>query len=842
MNTLWKDVRYAIRTLVKSPGFALIGILTLALGIGANTAIFSLVDAVLLRQLPVKDPQQLVLFTWNAERKWPPNFSQTGAESRFSFSYPAFQEFRDQNQVLSSVFAFVPMGFTPQNTTVGINGHPTLANGMMVTGEFFSGLGVTPLLGRGITREDENPGAPRVAVISYAYWASRFGRDPSVVGRSVTVNGLPFTIIGVTAASFYGVQAGVAPDVWLAFDDLPNLRPWSQKPSGSDSVYTARNWINLNIMGRLKPGMSRQQAQAEMDILFRHFVTEDWKPQSSSDVPGLSLTAAEQGIPYLREALTQPLLILLAAVGMVLLIACANVATLLLARAMARQKEVSVRLALGASRGRLVRQLLTESLLMATLGGAAGLLFAEWGTRALLDLYATGQNQVVLQVTPDRSILLFTLAISVLTGILFGLAPALRASGFDLALSMRETAANVTAGRDRHRLGRSLVVVQVALSLVLMIGAGLFVRTLMNYESHNFGFNQSRLISFGVDPTRAGYQGERLMNFYGQAIERLRALPGVRSATITEYAPFSGWSNNSTIAIVGAPRKTTGSLLRYQVVGPDFFPTMQIPVVLGRGIEQSDTAATPLVAVVDQTFVKLFLPNENPIGQKFYFGRQPTAKDTFEIVGVAKPAELTDVHATLRPKAYLAYAQVPPTFLGALFFEVRAQGDPRALITSLRGAIREIDPGLPLMGLETQKELLEETLTQERLFARLSSIFGILALVLSIIGLYGTMAYTVTRKTHEIGIRMALGGTPSAVVGMFVGQGVQLAGIGVGIGLVAAWGVTRLAHSLMYGVSATDPATFAGVALLLVLVCATACYIPARRATRVAPVKALHYE
>ncbi|MDE3136803.1 MAG: ABC transporter permease, partial [Acidobacteriota bacterium] len=828
MSTFTKDVRYAIRMLVKSPGFALIGILTLVLGIGANTAIFSLVDAVLLRQLPVKNPQLLVLFTWNAERKWPPNFSQTGAESRFSFSYPAFKEFRDQNQVLSSVFAFVPMGFTPQNTTVGIDGHPTLANGMMVTGEFFSGLGMTPLLGRGITQEDENPGAPRVAVISYAYWASRFGRDPSVVGRSVTVNGLPFTIVGVTPQSFYGVQAGVAPDIWLAFDDLPNLRPWSQKPTGSDSVYTARTWISLNIMGRLKPGTSRQQAQAQLDILFRHFVTEDWKPQNPSDVPAFSLTPAAQGIPYLREALTQPLLILMAAVGMVLLIACANVATLLLARAMARQKEVSVRLALGASRARLIRQLLTESVLMAALGGALGVLFANWGTRALLGLYATGQNQVVLQVTPDRTILLFTLVISVLTGILFGLAPALRASGLDLAVSMRETAANVTAGRDRHRLGRGLVVVQVALSLVLMIGAGLFVRTLMNYEDHDFGFNQTHLISFGVDPTRAGYQGERLMNFYEQAIERVRALPGVRSAAITEYEPFSGWSNNSDIAIVGAARKTSSSMLRYQVVGSDFFSTMRIPIVLGRGIEQNDTAATPLVAVVDQNFVKRFLPNENPIGQKFYFGREPTPKNTFEIAGVAKPAELTNVHATLRAKAYFAYAQAPPAVLGALFFEVRAQGDPRALVSSLREAIREIDPGLPLMGLETQKELLEETLTQERLFARLSSIFGILALILSIIGLYGTMAYTVTRKTHEIGIRMALGATSAEVVGMFVGQGVRLAGIGVAIGLAGAWGVTRLAHSLMYGVSATDPVTFASVAVLLVLVCATACYIPAR--------------
>jgi len=311
------------------------------------------------------------------------------------------------------------------------------------------------------------------------------------------------------------------------------------------------------------------------------------------------------------------------------------------------------------------------------------------------------------------------------------------------------------------------VVVQVALSLVLMIGAGLFVRTLMNYENHNFGFNQTHLLSFGVDPTRAGYQGERMMNFYSQMLDRVRALPGVRSATIAEYAPFSGWSNNSDIAIVGAARKTGNAHLRFQVVGPDFFSTMQIPLVLGRAIEASDTAATPKVAVVDETFVKLFLPNENPIGQKFYFGRQPTAENTFEIIGVAKPAELTDIHSTLRPKAYLDYAQAPPAVLGALFFEVRAAGDPRALISSLRETAAEMDPDMPLMDLSTQSDLLAGALTQETLFARLSSFFGILALILAVIGLYGTMAYTVTRKTHEIGIRMALGATPSGVVGMF---------------------------------------------------------------------------
>ncbi|HEV2388854.1 MAG TPA: ABC transporter permease [Candidatus Acidoferrales bacterium] len=842
METLFQDLKHGLRLLAKSPGFSVIAILTLALGIGATTAIFSLIDAVLLKQLPVKDPQQLVLFTWDADREWPPNFGQTGADSRYSFSYPAFDEFRRENRVLSSVFAFVPLGFTPENTTVSVNGQATLANGMMVTGDYFAGLGVTPLAGRAIAEQDELPGAPRVAVISYAYWTRRFGRDPTVVGRSVTTNGLPFTIVGVTPPAFYGVQPGVEADLWMAFDDLPQLRPWSSKPAGGDSVYTAHNWICLNIMGRLKPGVTRKQAQAALDILFRHFLTEDWKPRRPQDVPGFTLTAASQGIPYLRDSLTQPLFVLMAAVGMVLLIACANVATLLLARASARQKEVSVRVAVGASRGRLVGQFLTESVLMAGLGGALGLLLAQEGTKMLLAVFATGGN-TVLRVAPDPAILLFALGVSLLTGILFGLAPALRISRVDLASAMKATAASVTVGRDRHRLGRTLVVAQVAASMVLLVGAGLFVRTLVNYQRHNFGFEQDHLLTFGLDPTRDGYAGNRLAGFYAQLLNRVRQLPGTQSATIMEYAPFISWSNNSTIAIFGAPRNPSNPPLRYQTVGPDFFPTLRIPLVLGRGIQASDTAGSAKVAVVDETFVKMFLPRVNPIGQRFYFGgNTPLPESSFEIVGVAKPAELTDIHARLRPKAYLAYTQEPPALLGQMYFELRAAGDPRSLIPEVREAVAQLDPNLPLIDLKAQTDQLDQSLTQEKLFARLSSLFGLLAVTLAVIGLYGTLAYAVTRKTHEIGIRMALGAAPDEVCRMVVGQGLRLAGPGVAIGLVAALGLTRLAHSLMFGVSATDPATFAGIALLLAAVAAAASYLPARRAMRVAPVRALRYE
>lgn len=841
MNTLLQDIRYGLRMLWKAPGFTAVVILTLALGIGANTAIFSLINAVMLKSLPVEDPQQLVLFQWD-DNKWPPRFGQTGWDSKFSFSYPAFEEFRTQSKTLSAVFAWAPLGFNDQNTTVGINGQPTLANGEMVTGEFFSGLGVTPLLGRGIREEDENPGAPRVAVISYAYWTRRFAQDDSILGKNVTLNGIPFTIVGVTSPTFYGVQAGTEPDLWVPFDDKPNMRPWSSQPGGGGtSVFTARNWICISVIGRLKDGVTRAQAEGSLDALFHNFVTADWHPEKPDEVPHMMLRSASDGLPYLQESTEHPLYILMVAVGLVLLIACANVATLLLARATSRKKEISVRLAIGASRSRLIRQLLTESVLMSVLGGALGLVFANWGTRALVALMSSGASPTILDAGVDSKVLLFTFIASVLTGILFGLAPAFRVTRIELASAMKDSAANISAARDKHRLGKSLIVAQVAASLVLMIGAGLFVRTLINFENRNFGFDQQNLLSFGLDPTRAGYHDARLVNFYAQLLDRVQALPGVKAATLMEYAPFVGWSNNNSVALEGTAKKNNGSTVRSQAVGPDFFGTLDIRVILGRGIERSDTTASLPVAVVDETFARKFFPGENPIGRRFSRGLTFDPKDSFEIVGVVKPAELTDVHSDLKPKAYFAYAQVPK-YLDMMFFEVRSQGSPSTVISELRDTVRQADPALPLIDLKTQTQETGEALSQERLFARLTSVFGLLALLLAMIGLYGTMAYSVTRKTHEIGIRMALGAKPADVLVMVIRQGITLTSLGVAIGIVAALGVTRLVSSVIYGVKPYDPVTFATVAVLLMAVAFLACYIPARRAMRVDPMLALRYE
>jgi predicted permease len=841
MNTLWQDLRYAFRIFLKSPGFTLVAVLTLALGIGANTAIFSLINAVMLKSLPVQDPQQLVLFQWD-DNKWPPNFSQTGWDSKYSFSYPTFRQFRAQSTVLSSAFAWVPLGFNDQNTTVGINGEPTLASGEMVTGEYFSGLGVTPLLGRGITEADENPGAPRVAVISYAYWSRRFARASSIIGQGVTLNGIPFTIVGVTPPSFYGVQVGTEPDLWVPFDDKPSMRPWSSQPgNGATSVFTARNWLCVNIIGRLRNGVTRAQAQSSLDALFNHLVTADWHPDKPDQVPHLMLATATQGLPQLQEGAAQPLYILMVAVGLVLLIACANVATLLLARATARKKEISVRLAIGASRPRLIRQLLTESVLMSVLGGALGLVFAYWGTRALVALMSSSSSPMILDTAADSKVLLFTLAASVLTGILFGLAPAFRVTRVELASAMKDSAANISDVRDKHRLGKSLIVLQVAVSLVLMIGAGLFVRTLVNFENNNFGFDQQNLLSFALDPTRAGYHDARLANLYSQLLDRVQSLPGVKAATLMEYAPFNGWSNNNSVYAEGEPKNSDNPLVRSQFVGPDFFRTMGIPVILGRGILRSDTAASSTVAVVDETFAKKFFPGENPIGHRFTRGTKFDPQHAVEIVGVAKPAELTDPHSKPIPKAYYAYAQ-DAKVLDMMYFELRTQGPPSTVISELRDTVRQADPDLPLIDLKTQSMRTSDALSQERLFARLTTVFGLLALLLAMIGLYGTMAYSVTRKTHEIGIRVALGAKPADVLRMVIRQGITLTLMGVAIGVVAALGVTRLISSMIFGVTPYDPATFIAVAIILLAVAFLACYIPARRAMRVDPMVALRYE
>jgi macrolide transport system ATP-binding/permease protein len=628
--------------------------------------------------------------------------------------------------------------------------------------------------------------------------------------------------------------------LYIAFDDLPNLRPWSQKPLNADSVFTARNWTNLEIMGHLKRSVTRGQAQAELSVLFHDTLSTDWKPAKTSDLPAFTLIPGSQGIPHLREDFTEPLRTLMVLVALGLLIACANIATLLLARASTRRREISVRLAVGASRPRLIRQLLTETVLLALLGGGFGLLFAGWATSMLVSMFSGEMSRIALDVKPDSRVLLFTLGVAVVSGMLFGLLPALRASSLDLASVMKEATTSLVAGGEKHRLGNSLVVAQVAASLVLMVGAGLFVRTLENYDRQNYGFNQEHLLTFGVGATRQGYQGDRLIEVYRELQDRVGALPGVTAATAMNNAPFSGWAGNSSISFEGRPTKAD-TPVRWLRVGPDFFRTMQIPIVLGRGIEARDTAASPRVAVVDQTFVERYFPKQNPIGQRFSLSSSFDPKDVMEIVGVSEPAELTDPHHQPMPKAYASYPQFPAS-LASMYFELRTTGDPATVISELRDLVRAIDPDLPLMNVRTEAAQLDEALVGERLFARLSTFFGLLALTLASIGLYGTISYAVSRQTQEIGIRMALGAKPGDISRMVVNQGIKLVGTGLGIGMALALGTTRLARDLIFGVQPDDPWTLLGAAALLAAVATVACYIPARRAARVAPLAALRHE
>jgi predicted permease len=843
LESLAQDIRYGLRMLRKSPGFTTVAILTLALGIGANTAIFSLINAALLQNLPVKNPQQLVLFHWDTD-KWPPMFTMTGWRSGYAFSYPAFDAFRAEKTTLSGIFAFVPLGYNDQNTTVGINGEPTVADGVMVTGQYFSTLGVSPLLGRGITDPDENPAAPRVVVISYAYWARRFAKDPAIIGKDVTLNGIPFTIVGVTSRDFYGVSTGTEPDLWVPFDDKPNMRPWSKSADDNKSVFTSRNWLCLNIMGRLKSGAATAQAQSALDVIFNHFVTAEWHPANPDDVPHLILASGGGGLPVLHEAFGYPLYTLMVAVGLLLLIACANVATLLLARGTSRAKEISVRLAVGASRSRLIRQLLTETVLMSALGGLVGLAFANWGTKALIALISQGQNtngRIILDAGVDLRALLFMFVIAMLSGFLFGLAPALRTSKMDLSSAIKDNATDLSQGHEKHRLGQSLIVVQVAASLVLMIGAGLFVRTLVNYENNNFGFDQRNLLSFGLDPTRDGYTGSRLVTFYSQLLNRIQSLPGVRGATMMKDTPLSGWSGYSHVAVEGSKPKSEDDNTGWNAIGPNFFDAMKIPIVMGRGITVSDTSDSPKVAVVDETFVTTYLHGENPIGRRFTMGNEFTAGNSYQIIGVSRPAELVNPSAKRMPKEYVAYAQDPKS-VGQMFFEVRSQGSPATIISELRDAVHQADASLPLIDFKTQTEETSEALVLQLLFARLTTVFSLLALTLAAIGLYGTMAYSVTRRTREIGVRVALGAKPADVLGMVIRQGITLTLIGIAIGVLAALGATHLIASMIYGVTPYDPLTFVAVAAILSIVAFAACYIPARRAMRVDPMVALRYE
>jgi predicted permease len=859
MNSFVQDIRYGIQMMLKHPGFTLVAVLTLALGVGANTALFSVVDAVLLKKLPVVEPDRLVLFkqSYNAEKFGTggyngsnPTDPNTGLRVGTSFPIQTVAQFReftkDPQSVLSDVFAFSPVDMNLNTGTQAV-----VVNGQAVSGNYFAALGVTAFVGRTITDADDNAGAAPVAVLSYQFWTRHFGNDTSIVGRQVNINNVAFTVAGITPPGFEGTsQVGSSQDLTIPI-------AWEPQISGSRSMMAGAGIWWLRMMGRLKPGATIEQAQATFSRPFLQSVNEHRAARQSkiqtslrtlepNDYPRLGVESGSQGEMNSRRAFAKPLRLLFGVVGLVLLIACANVANLLLVRASSRRKEIAVRLALGASRWRLVRQLLTESLLLSVIGGGLGIIFALWIKDGLLVATEWGGREMSgLNTRLDWRVLAFTFGVALVTGVVFGLAPALRATRLDLTPSLKDSGRG-TSLISRSLLTRSLVVVQVSLSVLLLIGAGLLIRTLRNLQNVETGFNAQNLLLFSVEPSLIGYKEEKLANLYQQLSTRVEAVPGVRSATFSKNALLSGGGTNSDVFVSGL-NGPDGKPLELGIayihnVRENFMQTMEIPLLRGRSLTAHDNARAPQVAVVNESFARRYLQNENPIGKRFSFDAANSSE--IEIVGLVRDAKYMSQRDDVPPTVYQSWSQ-SLNYMRFATFEVRAEGDPSALIPSIRQAVREVDPNLPVTNIKTQIEQADEQLSMERMFAKLLTLFGLVAQVLAAVGLYGVMAYSVSQRTQEIGIRMALGANRGKVLRMVLRQGMTLTIFGVAVGIVAAFVLTKYLESLtsmLFGVQPRDPFTFGITAVLLTLVALVACIVPARRATKVDPLEALRYE
>jgi predicted permease len=849
MPILLQDITYAWRQLKKSPGFAFVAILTLALGIGTNTAIFSVMNAVVLRYLPVSSPQELV-YLLGANR--PGNTSQTGDDD-FSFTEYTFEQLRNQHQSFSDIMAFVPLGLP--TIAVRYGDEPEEARADMVSGNFFSGLGVRLARGRGFTLDDEMKHM-QVAVLGYDYWTRRFARSPSVIGETLYVKGVPFTVIGVTGRGFTGVepisQVG-AIDLWIPLQNRPDLTAWGQADQHDGYIlYGTKAWWCLMMIARLKPGVTEKQAQAQLDPLFKR--TAYWggaKVDPKAPAPELQFRAA-RGNASLRDAYEQPVELLMAMVGLILLIACSNVAMLLTARNSAREREFSLRMAIGASASHLFRQLLTESLLLVAAGAALGWLFAQWSTRAL-----AAWSQLDVNISPDRTVLLFTVGVSILAALAFGLAPLRTAARVPPWLALKTAAASSQADRSvarsvlarsqfrsRFRSGHMVVALQISLCLVLLVGAGLLLRSLRNLETANLGLQASGLLTFGVDPPQTLHTDAEVAQFFHALTVRLRTLPGVESVTLMENRIGSGWSNNTYAYVDGVlpAGESDRSLMRWNAVGADYFHVLQIPLLLGRDLTDADAANAAKVVVVNHTFADRFLPGRNPLGHHLAFDGAKEMPQ-YTIVGLAADSKYMSVEEKARPMAYFPYRQLAGIEgIATMHFELRMQGNPVAVLPEVRSLVRDSGPDLPLLEPMTQQEQFADSFSQQRLLGRMSIFFAFLAALLVATGLYGTLAYRVSRRTAEIGVRMALGAQRRQVLWMVLRESLAVALAGVIVGLPLAVAATRLLRSTLFGLGPGDPLSFVAAVIGMTLVTFVASLIPARRAASVDPMQALRTE
>ncbi len=840
-----RDLRHAVRVLLHAKGWTAVVLLSLALGIGANTAIFSALNGLLLKQIPVEEPETLVRLRYVGRNDMVTSSSDYGfmnrpggVNVRATFSYAMYQQFLADNRTMTDLFAAAPYS----RVNVVVDGQAEIATAFISTGNYYRLLGVRARAGRPIEPDDDRPAATPVAVISSKYWHTRFMTDPAVIGKTIRVNGVVVTVVGVIAPEFTGIQqpVGELADVAFPLSLEPQLNTLGASRLGQPTYW----W--LQIMGRLKPGATAAQVQGNLEGVFQHTARAGLEsymkslPESErgtvsnrtrSEVPRLKAESGSRGVYDVNTSELRAATVLSIVVFLVLLIVCANVANLLLSRATTRQKELSIRLSLGATRLRMIRQLLTESLLLASVGGGLGILVGYWGKQLLPGT----QGQAPLL---DWRVLAFVLGVTFVTGIVFGIAPALRATGGDVSAALKQNTRSVVTSKSV--LGRSLLVAQVAISLVLLVGAGLFLRTLQNLRHVDVGFNPHNLLLFRVQPQLNRYDEKQSAALYSRLLERIAAVPGVRAAALTNPALLSGSVNSTSIFVRGRvypPTRDSGESINRLVISPNFFEVMEIPILTGRWLTPQDHETAPKVVVINETAAKKYFPNENPLGQRF--GSSVEKSSELEVVGVIRDAKYDSVRDPAPPTMYVPYLQARAA---SAIIEVRTAGDPASVTGGVREAVRQIDPNLPMTDVSTQLEQVERRFQQEKVFARAYALFGGLALLLAAIGLFGLMSYSVARRTNEIGIRMALGAQRSAVLGLVMRESMVLVVVGVIIGVAVAMGAGRFVSTLLFGLAPTDALTIAAAVVVMVSVSALAGFLPARRAARIDPMVALRYD
>ena len=826
MSTFYNDIKYGIRQLIKTPGFTTVGIVSLALGIGVNTAIFSLLNAVWMRSLPVKNPHELRVVNWTGHNVslpfWtgsPADGGKSGAEAYGSFSYPLYRDFSEQVEGCSDVFAFFPL----HGLTVAGPKGASKADGMMVSGNFFEGYGAQAWMGRALAPSDESTESDPVAVITHGFWEQEYDIDPAVIGQIMTINGHQFTIIGVLPRSYSGPEIGDMAQVYVPMSAQPLLH--ERHPLDDRDHWWA------SVMARVEPGTDETQIQAAMEGLFLQTLSApgQW---SRADDPHILLVDGSRGLLGIRRSVALELTVLMIAVGLVLLIACANLAGLLLARGAARQHELTIRAAIGAGRRRLIRQLLTESLVLSMVGASLGLLLALWIKPLIMSFMPGFPASFCLNTSLDLRVLLFTLGTAVFTSLLFGLLPALRVTRLNLCEDLK---GRRSLGIPGLRLGKVLVATQVSLSVLLVVGTGLLMQTLINLHQTELGFNTDRILIFGLSPGQAGYQDANSVQFYDQVQTQIAGLSGVKQVSLSSDSLLGGNRAGNGFTIPGRTEQKNRDLMADCLnISETFFETMGIPLLRGRSFEQTDMPSQPWVVIVNETLVRTCFANEDPLHQTLHMGSR-----SYQIVGVCADAKYNEVQRKIEPTMYLSHHQANP---GAMIFEVLTSHEPLTLVPAVRQIVADLDRTIPLERISTQSQLFKDSISVERFFTILCSSLALLGIALSCIGLYGLLAFMVARRTGEIGVRLALGARPSDIAWPVIRNALWLAGFGLIVGIPIALGATRLLHTVLYGVTPYDPITIVLSVVLIFGVAALAAWIPARRAGKIDPMEALRYE